>query len=468
MTEPLNAPEFRALMAALGPFERSPHLAVAVSGGADSMALCLLGEGWARARGGRVTALTVDHGLRPGSGAEARRVKAWLGKRGIPHHVLRWTAAGDGEMPGANLQARARVARYRLLAGWCRKRHVLHLLLAHHLEDQAETFLLRLGRGSGIHGLAAMAAVTGIEGVRLLRPLLTVPKARLRANLRRRGQAWIEDPSNQDPAFARVRLRALMPVFAGVGMDAQRLTRTANAMGRARRALEEATVTLLAGAVEIYPAGYCLVRPDLLRAAPDEVALRALARTLTCVGGAVYPPRFDRLERLHRALAEGRLTSARTLGGCRIGPAGDDRLLVSRERAAMSPAVPVVAGGTLSWDGRFVVELGKAEKPTGEGRGRGGTGEDRGRGGKAVSDAVLDALGRDGWAEIAGIRPELRSTPIPPPVRPTLPALKDADGVLSVPHLGYRRPSGGAGNPWISRISCAPAQPLAGAGFTVV
>ena len=295
-----------------------------------------------------------------------------------------------------------------------------------------------------------------------------MPKARLRANLRRRGQAWIEDPSNQDPAFARVRLRALMPVFAGVGMDAQRLTRTANAMGRARRALEEATVTLLAGAVEIYPAGYCLVRPDLLRAAPDEVALRALARTLTCVGGAVYPPRFDRLERLHRALAEGRLTSARTLGGCRIGPAGDDRLLVSRERAAMSPAVPVVAGGTLSWDGRFVVELGKAEKPTGEGRGRGGTGEDRGRGGKAVSDAVLDALGRDGWAEIAGIRPELRSTPIPPPVRPTLPALKDADGVLSVPHLGYRRPSGGAGNPWISRISCAPAQPLAGAGFTVV
>ena len=336
---------------------------------------------------------------------------------------------------------------------------MLHLLLAHHLEDQAETFLLRLGRGSGIHGLAAMAAVTGIEGVRLLRPLLTVPKARLRANLRRRGQAWIEDPSNQDPAFARVRLRALMPVFAGVGMDAQRLTRTANAMGRARRALEEATVTLLAGAVEIYPAGYCLVHPDLLRAAPDEVALRALAWTLTCVGGAVYPPRFDRLERLHRALAEGQLRSARTLGGCRIGPAGDDRLLVSRERAAMSPPVPVAAGGILRWDGRFMVELGKAEKPTGEGRGKGG---------KDVSDAVLDALGRDGWAEIAGVRPELRSTPIPPPVRPTLPALKDANGVLSVPHLGYRRRSGSAWNLWISGISCAPARPLAGAGFTVV
>ena len=125
----------------------------------------------------------------------------------------------------------------------------------------------------------------------------------------------------------------------------------------------------------------------------------------------------------------------------------------------MSPPVPVVAGGTLRWDGRFVVELGKAEKAAGEGRGRGG---------KAVSDAVLDALGGDGWAEIAGVRPELRSTPIPPPVRPTLPALKDANGVLSVPHLGYRRRSGGAGNLWISGISCAPAQPLAGASFTVV
>jgi tRNA(Ile)-lysidine synthase len=406
-----------------------------------------------------VTALTVDHGLRPESGAEARRVKAWLSQRGIPHRVLRWTAAGEGRMPGANLQALARAARYRLLAGWCRKRHVLHLLLAHHLEDQAETFLLRLGRGSGIHGLAAMAAVTGMEAVRLLRPLLTVPKARLRANLQRRGQAWIEDPSNQDPAFARVRLRALMPAFAEVGMDAQRLAQTANAMGRARRALEEAAVTLLAGAAEIYPAGYCLLRPDLLGAAPDEVALRALARILTCVGGAVYPPRFDRLERLHRALAEGRLTSARTLGGCRIGPAGDDRLLVSRERAAMSPPVPVVAGGTLRWDGRFVVELGTAAKASGEGRGRGG---------KGVSDAVLDALGRRGWAEIAGVLPQLRSTPIPPPVRSTLPALKDGKGVLSVPHLGYRRRSGGAGNLWISGISCAPAQPLAGAGFTVV
>lgn len=465
VTEPLNATEFRALMAALGPFERAPHLAVAVSGGADSMALCLLADSWARARRGRVSALTVDHGLRPGSGAEARRVKAWLRKRGIAHHVLRWTAAGAGGMPGANLQALARAARYRLLAGWCRKRHVLHLLLAHHLEDQAETFLLRLGRGSGVHGLAAMAAVTGIEGVRLLRPLLTVPKARLRANLRHRGQAWIEDPSNEDPAFARVRVRALMPTFAGVGIDAQRLAQTANAMGRARRALEEATVTLVAGAVEIYPAGYCLVRPDLLRAAPDEVALRALAWILTCVGGAVYPPRFDRLERLHRALAEGRLGAARTLGGCRIGPAGNDRLLVGRERAAMSPPVAVVAGGTCSWDGRFMVELAKAEKPAGHGRGGRG-------GGKDVSDAVLDALGADGWAEIAAVRPELRSTPIPPPVRPTLPALKDAKGVLSVPHLDYRRRSGSAANPWISGVFWAPARPLAGsgfgAGFTVV
>ncbi|HLU65659.1 MAG TPA: tRNA lysidine(34) synthetase TilS, partial [Kofleriaceae bacterium] len=180
------------MIEALGPFERRPRLAVAVSGGPDSLCLCLLAHGWAKARGGEVSALTVDHGLRPTSADEARQVAAWLGPRGIDHHVLRWT----GAKPATAIQEAAREARYRLLGDWCRAAGVLHLLLAHHLDDQAETVAFRRARGSGPEGLAGMPAVRELAGLRLLRPLLGVPKARLVATLEAAGQAWLEDPSN--------------------------------------------------------------------------------------------------------------------------------------------------------------------------------------------------------------------------------------------------------------------------------
>ncbi len=167
---PLDDALFGRLMAAVGPFERRPVLAVAVSGGADSLALALLADRWARAAGGHIVALTVDHRLRPESGAEAAQVEAWLGARAIAHRRLDWRDA----RAGSDLQARARAARYALLQDWCAVAGVLHLLLAHHQDDQAETFLLRLGRGSGVDGLGAMAPVSYARACRLLRPLLDI------------------------------------------------------------------------------------------------------------------------------------------------------------------------------------------------------------------------------------------------------------------------------------------------------
>ena len=237
-------------MAALGPFEPGPVIAVGVSGGADSLALALLVKGWAAKRGGRVVALTVDHGLRVGSAREAREVARWLKRRGLEHHVLRW----QGAKPRTGIPAAARAARYRLLTDWCRRAGVLHLALGHHLEDQAETFLLRLARGSGVDGLAAMAPVTELGGVRLLRPLLDVEKERLRASLRRRGQEWIEDPSNADPGFARTRMRAQLPELAAEGLTPGRLATTAARMARARNALEAEVARNLAYAVDLHPA----------------------------------------------------------------------------------------------------------------------------------------------------------------------------------------------------------------------
>ncbi len=149
----IDAAAFDALMAPLGPFEPAPRIAIAVSGGPDSLALCLLADRWARARGGVAFGLTVDHGLRPESGAEAAQVRRWLAARGMAHRTLRW----KGAHPLSAIQEQARAARLALLTGWCRRAGVLHLLLGHQREDQAETALQRLVRGSGIDGLAAMA-----------------------------------------------------------------------------------------------------------------------------------------------------------------------------------------------------------------------------------------------------------------------------------------------------------------------
>ncbi|MSO93248.1 MAG: tRNA lysidine(34) synthetase TilS [Rhodospirillales bacterium] len=315
---PLADAAFAARMAALGPFEARPWLAIAVSGGSDSMALCLLADAWARTRGGKITALTVDHGLRRESADEARLVQAWLGRRGIEHRILSWL----GAKPATGIQARARAARYDLLTRWCADAGVLHLVLAHHRDDQAETYLFRRIRGSGPDGMAGMSALVELRSVRLLRPLLDVPKARLRATLAAAGQPWIEDPSNVDPAYGRTQVRGTLAALARAGVGVDDLARMAARFGRQRAALEAETARLLARAVSLNPAGFARVDAALLRAVSAPLALRALARVLMCVGGREHPPRRERLLRLHDAMREGSLTSARTLGGCRILPTG--------------------------------------------------------------------------------------------------------------------------------------------------
>ena len=401
-------------MAALGPFARPPRLAVACSGGADSMALSLLAGAWARRRGGSVTALTVDHGLRRESAREARRVGAWLAARGIAHQVLRWR----GAKPAANVAAAARAARYGLLLDWCRRRQVGDLLVAHHQEDQAETFLLRLARGSGVDGLAAMApVVAAAAGVRLLRPLLGVPRARLRATLARRHQAWIEDPSNDDPAYARNRMRKLLPLFAAEGLGVPRLAATAARMAAARTALEVATAGLLRASAVLHPAGFALLDVAVLEPVPAELQLRSLSRLLMLLGGLGLPPRLERLERLRAMILAGGLGGGRTLAGCRLLPYRG-RLLVCREPAAVAGPLPLRNGGAVHWDGRFAVSL------HGAGRARG---------------FRVAALGAAGWRALAAAGVDRRDDAVPSAVRPTLPALWHLDAVLAVPHLHFRR-----------------------------
>jgi tRNA(Ile)-lysidine synthase len=436
---PLGADAFAALMAPLGPFESHPLLAIAASGGADSLALCLLADAWARERGGAAIGLTVDHGLRREATAEAARVGSWLAARRIRHHILTWRPPAGLR----NVQAAARAARYELLLRWCASAGCLHLLTAHHREDQAETLLLRLARGSGLDGLAGMASCRETIACRLLRPLLAVPRARLASSLREAGQDWIEDPSNRDESYARVRLRASAGLLAREGLSPARLAATARHLGRARAALEDGITRLLARAVRLHPAGFAELEVGHLAEVPPEIALRALARIAATIGGADHPPRLDRLERLYRALRGG-LAAGRTLAGCRF-LRWRGAIVVSREAAAAQAPRALHPGLTLCWDGRFAVTLAADAPP-----------------GLTVGALGAAGFGRNGAASSG--RPAL-----PPTARATLPALHDLVGVAAVPHLNYLRPDFARSAPnGTVTVAFRPRWPLAAPGFTVV
>lgn len=391
---PLEQAEFAALMAPLGPFEPAPHVAVAVSGGADSLALALLAQRWVRARGGRATALVVDHGLRPEAAGEAAATQARLHGIGMDAEILRL----HGLAHGPALAARARVARHAALAGAAMRLGVLHLLFGHHAGDQAETVAMRRLSASQEAGLAGMAALLETDGLRLLRPLLAVPAGRLRATLRAAGIGWVEDPSNRDLETLRARLRLAGGDAAGDGLLTRAAVAAAAARGRARAQAERAAAAVLAARVRLHPEGYALLTPGPL----PPPALAALLRGLSGAPHAPAPP-------LVAALAAG--LRAATLGGVRILPAG--RLgpgwLLTREVAAMAP--PVAARQGAAWDGRFKLAA-DADPPEG---------------------GELGALGPDA----AALRRLPAAHGLPAAVLQTLPAVRRQAGLFAVPHLGY-------------------------------
>jgi tRNA(Ile)-lysidine synthase len=282
--------EFTRLMAPFAPFETAPVLGVAVSGGRDSLTLALLAQDWALKRQGRVVGLIVDHGLRAASAAEAERTQALLARHGLEGTILVWS----GAKPPSGVQEAARHARYRLLREECRRRGILHLLLAHHADDQAETVAMRKARCSGRDGLAGMAALIEQPEVRLLRPLLAMARARLTATLVARGVQWVDDPSNFDPRFERARLRLAGPVAVAAPerLDDGRSDRERSLARAAVEALEFEAPGLTA----IDRTGFAILSHDQ--------KARLLSRVVQAAGGRDHPPRRDRLER-----AAGRLVA---------------------------------------------------------------------------------------------------------------------------------------------------------------
>lgn len=402
----ISKEEFATMMRPLGPFEEAPNLAVAVSGGADSMALALLSHAWARQRGGAITALTVDHGLRREAAAEARQVHIWLSGRGIRHQTLRW----HGAKPDNGIQAAARQARYDLLGRWCRGRSILHLLTAHHCDDQAETLLLRLEHGSGIEGLAGIPAVRALPGVRLLRPLLEQSRTGLIATLDAHGQPWLEDPSNQEDRFARVRVRRLLAHGdggAGAMGGTAPLLKLASEAADARRQLRGALADLAARTVRLHPAGFCQFDPAPCLGQNQALLAPLLADILRCIGGGMFRARRDRVWRLCQDLQQHGLASGRTLAGSRVLPRAYG-LLICREAGRLPARVAVGFEKSGRWD-RF----------------------DWAVTGQRATALSVGALGQNGWRQV---RKRARIHP-PAPVHHSLPALWYDDQVLAVPYL---------------------------------
>lgn len=415
----------------LGP-EFPKHLALAVSGGGDSMAMLALAHDWARVFGVGLWVVTVDHGLRAESGAEAAMVAGECARLGRPHAVLRWHWDGKG-----NLQDAARRARLDLIDRW--RGGIGHVLFAHTRDDVAETFLMRLARGSGVEGLSAMAErrvvrptpgrrdaipadditatapvpvpsperqVADAPGFVLVRPLLQVTRADLRHYIDTLKVPHVDDPSNDDPRFDRVRARRAL---ATLGIGADEIAATAQRLGRAAEALWARAAEVAKAVVRQTPHGTLEIDRDGFAAVERDTQLRLLAGALQWIAGQPYRPRAQALEAvLDRALAGG----GGTLHGAEVR-VNRAAIEVFREYAAVAELVTPAGAGHL-WDGRWCLD------------------------GPSLDGMEVRALGEQGWQQLPrDDAPDARSSAPAFHIAKALPAVFDGERLVACPVPGF-------------------------------
>lgn len=319
-------------------FYNNQKIAVAVSGGTDSMALVRL----AIEHKLDIVGLTVDHQLREEAKEEAKQVKEWLRRKGVKHHTLTW----EGGKPASNIQALAREARYGLMTRWCKENGIEHLLVAHTMDDQVETFLLNLGRGSGIYGLAAMDYITEINGVKIVRPLLNTSKEELKEYLVGLNQEWIEDPSNKNEKYSRVKVRNILKELRKVNITKERvnlavqnLSRTKDFIeGEVEKAFDECVVKsgvdksscdcprVSTGSYPCHDSEVIVLNTKKFYSLHPEIGYRLLKKIIQLVGGNYYPPRFEKLQRLYKNM------EGKTLGNCKFSVKKDIGIIITREK----------------------------------------------------------------------------------------------------------------------------------------
>lgn len=380
-------------------FDAAPTgpVGVAVSGGSDSLALMHLMAGAARTSGAfEVDVVTVDHGLRPEAAAEAETVARAAQALGLRHTVLRWSGwDGQGNLPDA-----ARTARYKLMADWARTRGIDRIGLGHTADDQAETLLMRLARGSGAEGLSGMSERRVVHGVTFVRPLLSLRRQTLRDHLTHLGQTWIDDPTNDDVRYDRPRIRRALPDLAAIGLTVEALTTTAANLRAANQALGHYAAQAARDHVR-FEAGDVLLSRAVLEILPQEISRRLLMAAIRWITGADYPPRRHGMERLIDALSRG---ETRTFAGC-LATVKRDVIRIAREPAA---ALGETARLGAVWDARWHIE------------------------GPDVPEYHVAALGEAGLRQ----RPDWRASEMPRTSLLSSPAIWCDDDVIAAPLAG--------------------------------
>jgi tRNA(Ile)-lysidine synthase len=413
---------FAALLQSLGPFAASTHYAVALSGGADSLALTLLMQEYVAQHGGRLTTLTVDHRLRAESTDEAHHVASMMHARRIDHHIL----TPEHDDASNNLQESARNWRYTALSDYCRAHGILHCLVAHNAGDNRETAHHNITRGDTADGASGMRSVRNLNGVRFLRPLLTIERSELEDFLRGKNAEWIEDPSNKNETFARVRTRRMLQQNPD---ERSALDATITTACPARITRDHALAGAAIHCVTIHPLGFADIDLARWRTLDATLATQLLADCITTISGGTARPRGSDTERLADAL-RGAFTK-RTLHHCELTVAGNI-LRIAREFARVAGPLILNGNDETHWDERFTI---RHDIPTG-------------------TSYTLAALGNFGLRQ-AKARWGARAD-----VPPATPALWHLDELVGLPHIELSH-----GATTHVSIGFSPPKPLAAAPF---
>jgi len=393
------------------PLKPLHSIAVAVSGGPDSMALMLMLVAWRAIIGKNAPelyVLSVDHGLRSESADEVELVARISRQYGLAHKSFSW----EGTKSTGNISSKSREARYDLMCNWCADQQISHLLVAHSLDDQAETVLLRLARGSGVDGLSAMAPSRAWNSTIIYRPLLGVTRHRLVQLLDSVHCPYASDPSNHNPKYNRVLFRQALKILAPLGITSQGLVDTANRQAQAREALDVMTLQAIARSVCVYDAGYCVIDPQQLEPYPYEIKRRLLGRLLRAVAGHPYVPPHSSLDKLLSWVLAA-TTSRRTLGGC-VLMLRQRKIWVMREAGRNTlPQVLLHPGENIVWDNRMKISLSASSE----------------------SPLLVKALGVDKYAGIIAL--ENQKKPYPSTLGACLPSFWHNQKLIAVPHLNF-------------------------------
>lgn len=320
------------------PIADNAPIAVALSGGADSLCLTLLLKTWAEAHNRMLIALTVDHKIRPDSSREAVDVGKIMAAQNIKHKIL----TVKESLSGAHLEERARTARYALMIQYCQQQGISALCLAHHLEDQAETVLARLSRGSGVDGVSGMSRISRREGIWLFRPLLMISKDKILTYLHQKKMTWIEDPMNNDPLYERVRWRRRLPLFAENELSARALAISAERIHRARTALDFFSMRFVRCSVVFHEMGFCFIPRLLWQEQPEEIQLRVLRFLISVICPEGRPYSLNNLEKNLLTVQDF------TTGGCHIMKTRKGIFIAPEWRIWPTPVI-LQAGQTKHW-----------------------------------------------------------------------------------------------------------------------